>query len=110
MQQKGFLPLKTGEILSTDGETIVGMKDGVEYVLRFGSPTTVAADAKSSEAKDAGGAEAGEESSGETSGRYLLVMARFNESLLEKPAARSAAGSTCRGRRCRHEGRRRARW
>lgn len=86
MQQKGFLPLKTGEILSTDGETIVGMKDGVEYVLRFGSPTTVAADAKSSEAKDAGGAEAGEESSGETSGRYLLVMARFNESLLEKPA------------------------
>jgi len=86
MQQKGFLPLKTGEILSTDGETIVGMKDGVEYVLRFGSPTTVAADAKSSEAKDAGGAEAGKESSGETSGRYLLVMARFNESLLEKPA------------------------
>jgi len=86
MQQKGFLPLKTGEILSTDGETIVGMKDGVEYVLRFGSPTTVAADAKSSEAKDAGGAEAGKESSGETSGRYLLVLARFNEKLLEKPA------------------------
>jgi hypothetical protein len=86
MQQKGFLPLKTGEILSTDGETIVGMKDGVEYVLRFGSPTTVAADAKSSDAKDAGGAEAGKESSGETSGRYLLVLARFNEKLLEKPA------------------------
>ena len=85
MQQKGFLPLKTGEILSTDGETIVGMKDGVEYVLRFGSPTTVAADGKSSEAKDAGSAEAGEESGDETSGRYLLVMARFNESLLEKP-------------------------
>jgi len=85
MQQKGFLPLKTGEILSTDGETIVGMKDGVEYVLRFGSPTTVAADGKSSEAKDAGSAEAGEQSGDETSGRYLLVMARFNESLLEKP-------------------------
>jgi len=85
MQQKGFLPLKTGEILSTDGETIVGMKDGVEYVLRFGSPTTVAADGKSSEAKDAGSAEAGKESGDETSGRYLLVMARFNESLLEKP-------------------------
>lgn len=86
MQQKGFLPLKTGEILSTDGETIVGMKDGVEYVLRFGAPTTVAADAKAAQAKDAGGAEAGKDDAGETSGRYLLVLARFNEKLLEKPA------------------------
>jgi Domain of unknown function (DUF4340) len=86
MQQKGFLPLKTGEILSTDGETIVGMKNGVEYVLRFGAPTTVAADAKAAQAKDAGGAEAGKDDAGETSGRYLLVLARFNEKLLEKPA------------------------
>jgi len=77
MQQRGFLPLKSGEILSTDGETIVGMKDGVEYVLRFGAATTVAAEAaKGDGAKDA---------AGETSGRYLLVMARFNEGLLEKP-------------------------
>ncbi len=85
MQQKGFLPLKTGEILSTDGETIVGMKDGVEYVLRFGAPTTVAAEGKSAKAKDAGSPEAGNNDAGETSGRYLLVMARFNEKLLEKP-------------------------
>ena len=85
MQQKGFLPLKTGEILSTDGETIVGMKDGVEYVLRFGAPTTVAAEGKSAKAKDAGSPEAGKDDAGETSGRYLLVMARFNEKLLEKP-------------------------
>jgi hypothetical protein len=76
MQERGFLPLKTGDILSTDGETIVGMKDGVEYVLRFGAPTSVMEGAKSA----AGGA--GE---GETSGRYLLVMARFNEGMLEKP-------------------------
>ena len=76
MQQRGFLPLKSGEILSTDGETIVGMRDGVEYVLRFGASTSVAGDA----AKDGEG-DAGEE----TAGRYLLVMARFNESLLEKP-------------------------
>jgi len=77
MQQRGFLPLKSGDILSTDGETIVGMKDGVEYVLRFGAATTVAAEAaKGDGAKDA---------AGETSGRYLLVMARFNEGLLEKP-------------------------
>ena len=86
MQQRGFLPLKTGEILSTDGETIVGMKDGVEYVLRFGAPTTVAGDSKSGEgAKDGKGAESEKDAGGETSGRYLLVMARFNEKLLEKP-------------------------
>ena len=85
MQQKGFMPLKTGEILSTDGETIVGMKDGVEYVLRFGAPTTVASESKPGYAKDAGGAAAGKDNPGETSGRYLLVMARFNEKLLEKP-------------------------
>ena len=87
MQQRGFLPLKSGEILSTDGETIVGMKDGVEYVLRFGAATTVAADGKAGDGKEGKdkGAEAGKESAGEASGRYLLVMARFNEKLLEKP-------------------------
>jgi len=79
MQQRGFLPLKTGEILSTDGETIVGMKDGVEYVLRFGAGTTVAGEEATDGDKKAG------EGTGETSGRYLLVMARFNEGLLEKP-------------------------
>ena len=90
MQQRGFLPLKTGEILSTDGETIVGMKDGVEYVLRFGAPTTVAGDSKAAdkddeEAKEEKGAESEKNAGGETSGRYLLVMARFNEQLLDKP-------------------------
>jgi hypothetical protein len=94
MQQRGFLPLKTGEILSTDGETIVGMKDGVEYVLRFGAPTTVAGDSKAGDSKLGDSKPGGEEGKGgqpekdaadETSGRYLLVMARFNEQLLEKP-------------------------
>jgi hypothetical protein len=75
MQQRGFLPLKSGDILSTDGETIVGMKDGVEYVLRFGAATTLAG--TTDKAED-GPAE-------EATGRYLLVMARFNEALLEKP-------------------------
>jgi len=80
MQQRGFLPLRTGEILSTDGETIVGMKDGVEYVLRFGAATSMAgADAAAESAAAGDGADSA------ASGRYLLVMARFNESLLEKP-------------------------
>jgi hypothetical protein len=80
MQQRGFLPLKSGDILSTDGETIVGMKDGVEYVLRFGAGTTVSgADKKEADAAEP------DDDAGETAGRYLLVMARFNEGLLDKP-------------------------
>jgi len=73
MQQRGFLPLKSGDILSTDGETIVGMKDGVEYVLRFGAGTSV------------GSGTGGDVAADESTGRYLLVMARFNEGLIEKP-------------------------
>ena len=73
MQQRGFLPLKSGDILSTDGETIVGMKDGVEYVLRFGAGTSVGSGTGTDVVAD------------ESTGRYLLVMARFNEGLLEKP-------------------------
>jgi hypothetical protein len=63
------------------------MKDGVEYLLRFGNGTTVAsADAavKDEAASDAAGNAAAAE--GESTGRYLFVTARFNESLLEKPA------------------------
>ena len=82
MQQRGFLPLKSGDILSTDGETIVGMKDGVEYVLRFGAGTTVAGEGSE---ESAPGSEKKPEAGVETTGRYLLVMARFNESLLDKP-------------------------
>ena len=80
MQQRGFLPLKSGDILSTDGETIVGMKDGVEYVLRFGAGTSVGNGTEEGVAAD------------DSTGRYLLVMARFNESLLEKPVLEEVPG------------------
>ena len=79
MRQRGFLPLKSGDILSTDGETIVGMKDGVEYVLRFGAGTSIGTGTADAAASEAEGADA------DSTGRYLLVMARFNEALLPKP-------------------------
>lgn len=78
LAQKGFYPFASGEILSSNGETIVGMKDGVEYLLRFGNGTSVAGDTQA-EKKGV------EKAADETSGRYLFVMARFEESLLEKP-------------------------
>jgi len=85
MQQRGFLPLASGEILSTDGETVVGMKDGVEYVLRFGASTSVAQAAEDAEGEDGS-------TRSDVPGRYLLVMARFNESLLEKPVLEPVPG------------------
>jgi hypothetical protein len=81
LAQRGFFPFQSGEILSSNGETVVGMKDGVEYLLRFGNGTTVAADGAAEEASDT----AGDEGKEDTTGRYLFVMARFNEDLLEKP-------------------------
>ena len=77
LAQLGFFPFQSGEVLSSSGETVIGMKDGVEYLLRFGNPTTVAANAT-------GAGESGENET-ETSGRYLFVLARLNEELLEKP-------------------------
>jgi hypothetical protein len=78
LAQRGFYPFASGDVLSSNGETIVGMKDGVEYLLRFGNGTSVAGDAKA-EKKEGGKA------ADETTGRYLFVMTRFDESLLEKP-------------------------
>lgn len=80
LAQRGFFPVESGEVLSSSGETVVGMKDGVEYLLRFGNATTVAgADAAKEEATGEQAASAG------GGGRYLFVLARFNEALLEKP-------------------------
>jgi hypothetical protein len=83
LAQRGFFPIQSGEVLSSSGETVVGMKDGVEYLLRFGNPTTVAggeAAAPTAEQPDDT-----ETAGSETGGRYLFVLARFNEALLAKP-------------------------
>jgi len=55
LAQRGFFPFQSGEILSSNGETVVGMKDGVEYVLRFGNGTAV--DAAPAEGGEAGAAD-----------------------------------------------------
>ena len=81
LQQRGFLPLPSGLILSTDGQTVIGMKDGVEYVLRFGAGTTVTDPGQT----DSGQGDDATVESAETAARYLLVMAQFNEDLLEQP-------------------------
>jgi len=81
--ERGFHAYPTGgkiDILSSEGEAIVGMKDGVEYVLRFGEIASSGADKKSAP-KDSKNDKAG----GSNVSRYLFVMARFNPELIDKP-------------------------
>ena len=85
---RGFFPIDSGEMLASSGETVVGMKDGVEYLLRFGNQTSVAGEEGGAAATAKPSADAGEETekaSGDKAGRYLFVSARFNEGLLAKP-------------------------
>lgn len=70
------------EVLSANGETIVDLKDGVQYVLRFGTIAGIEnedqpaePDANPEAAEDVGGAN-----------RYLLVTARVNEAMIPPPA------------------------
>ena len=93
---RGFLPVKLPpdgkiEILSSEGEAICRMKDGVEYVLRFGQ--IVAADNGDEAKKDADktddkpekGKPDEKDAGASRLNRYMFVMARFNQDLIPKP-------------------------
>jgi hypothetical protein len=78
LYDKGFYPQPRDdggmEIYSSGGETIVGTKDGVQYLLRFGEST----------AKMAGSDEDATEESSELR-RYLLVMASLDTTQFPPP-------------------------
>ncbi|MGB4726913.1 MAG: DUF4340 domain-containing protein [Thermogutta sp.] len=60
------------EVISSEGEIRVGMKDGVRYLLRFGQVV-------------AGGSSGQEGEGGAGVNRYLFVMAEFDPDLIPKP-------------------------
>jgi hypothetical protein len=79
LAEKGFFvaPLERNgpvELFSNDGEFRIMMKDGVEYVLRFG------------DIAGTGAMREGAKKSASGLNRYLLVMAQFDPSLIAKPA------------------------
>jgi len=86
LADRGFYPVKVGdrlELVSTEGEVTVLMKDGVQYILRFGQVA-----GRGEEVED--DSEEAEEGEGESSGdggvnRYLFVMAEFNPEPIAKP-------------------------
>lgn len=81
LMRRGFFPMRISnneaEILSKEGETICQMNDGVEYVLRFGS--IAGEQANNGNSKDPGAAPS------TNVNRYLFVMARYDDSVIEKP-------------------------
>ncbi|MCA9258291.1 MAG: DUF4340 domain-containing protein, partial [Planctomycetales bacterium] len=82
---RGFapVPLTRGgslEILSSEGEVVCTMRNGVEYVLRFGK-LRAGGDAEVSEGQEVDKTDL----PASELKRYLFVMARLNEDSIEKP-------------------------
>jgi hypothetical protein len=88
----GFFPVpkENGEfeIYSQDGEVMVRMKDGLEYLLRFGKAAGLASsdEADDAQKQDEEAEKDGDaESTGTKLNRYIMVSARLNEELIPKP-------------------------
>ncbi len=78
-----------GSVLSSEGEIICKTKDGIEYILRFGEIAGKGED-DGSTTEDAGEESESatteeDQDSGPGLNRYLLVMARFDESMIPAP-------------------------
>ena len=87
LANRGFYPADLDgrpELLSNEGEVRYLMKDGVEYVLRFGAVAIGTENAKKETKK---GAKTGnkKDSGHEALNRYLLVMAEFKPDSIAKP-------------------------
>jgi hypothetical protein len=91
LEDKGFFPAQLREngpveLFSNEGEFRLVMKDGVEYVLRFGE--IAVAGLSSADEKQKGkekDADQDKEKKGSGLNRYLLVMAEFNPDIIPQP-------------------------
>jgi hypothetical protein len=79
------------ELYSNNGEVRVLMKDGVEYILRFGDIAFDSAGGQAKEAKEGQDAKK-DEKGGPGLNRYLFVMAQFNQNGIPKPEEKPLPG------------------
>ncbi len=92
LADRGFYPVQVGEnieLLSTEGEVDVLMKDGVQYILRFGQ---VAGQGEQSAGDVDEETEEGEQEADAGMNRYLFVMAEFNPEVIPKPELQPLPG------------------
>jgi hypothetical protein len=73
------------ELFSNEGEIRITMKDGVEYVLRFGGIAGTSPTKKDEKAKGKTAGKDQEKKEGPGLSRYLFVMAEFNPNIIPKP-------------------------
>ncbi len=92
LRDKGFFPAQLEEngpleLFSNEGEIRIVMKDGVEYVLRFGGIAGTSPTKKDEKPKGSGKGAGKDQDKKEGSGlsRYLFVMAEFNPDIVPKP-------------------------
>jgi hypothetical protein len=87
---RGFYPARVDdryEIVSNEGEIRVLMKDGVEYLLRFGGPagTGRTEEKQTPKPESKPGEKTPEQKTTPGMNRFIMVTARFNESAIPKP-------------------------
>lgn len=86
LASRGFYPVQGSseggvDILAANGELVVELKDGIEYVLRFGGISGI----EDSEADASEDEEATDEPADGGANRYLLVTTRVNQSKIPAP-------------------------
>jgi hypothetical protein len=83
LRGRGFY-IHQGQLLSNQGESIVSLSTGVEYMLRFGE---IALGSAQENASDAPGSasDSASPSPSEGANRYLFITAQFNPELIAKP-------------------------
>ena len=87
LNRRGFIAdssKKPPEIVSAGGDVTVGMKDGVEYTVRFGTTTHALRETDDSKTKK-DDSKTGDETKRAETIRRVFVTARFNEDLIPKP-------------------------
>lgn len=119
LQSRGFFMSRDGNLYSNEGDMLAASKKGVLYTLRFGEilfgegeslTAGTAVDDPAAPQQPAG--EAGEAGDGETgeggkitdetqsgASRYLMVTARFDETLLKKPQEEALAAEVLEKRK-----------
>lgn len=94
LKRHGFYLSRDGDVVSNEGDLIVQTKKGIVYTLKFGEVAAVYGVSHKKKKKEGKDAESdGKTANGETQGskpaddshRYLMITARFDESLLDRP-------------------------
>jgi hypothetical protein len=89
LQSKGFFLTRDGTLKANEGDLLLDTKGGIGYKLSFGEVLYGEGDAVTAGGGDetASGGDAGADGAARTgvANRYLMVTARFDESLLDRP-------------------------